>query len=288
SIGLKDRLVFASPYQLMHPGDNTDSKKESTVPGFIEKRPLFQAVRDVFAKDYAPGEIHWVRLFMQISKGKVNADCFVNHCNWQPGIEKLVGTFSPGLPEDIEEVWAWQFLVIVPLNARENVAGLLKQKKSLPFTLYSPLPTINNSLSVQEYVIASLEIFDRMREEESDSIEEMLVLFGFPRSISKSILRFAPSAFARALLEPKGVIFSDNYTVIDGDSGKEKGTFSLKKEPVYRAALDIAGNWEKYGFGTNVFEAVAWRSSEMRGVNQSLKKGSKLKNLGLSDLMVLD
>jgi hypothetical protein len=102
---------------------------------------------------------------------------------------------------------------------------------------------------------------------------------GFSRTLALELGEFLPLAFARAVLEGKGLRFPDYYVRVDGQ-GRERARRKLLQEPVFREALGMV--LEVRQEGTDTLMAVAKRSAELHAINQALRSGKRAEQLVLN------
>lgn len=134
---------------------------------------------------------------------------------------------------------------------------------------------------VREMIERALPILQRSRELDDYAVIEALVADGSDRADAFEIIVFVPLAFSRYLLRQSGINFPRAYRLFIGGQTRLK---LLGKEPVYRAAMELASR--QVG-GTLDYTAIAGRCAEFKMINAALQDGSQLRDLMVAEPMVI-
>ena len=112
---------------------------------------------------------------------------------------------------------------------------------------------------------------------DDESLIASLCAQACPREEAHGALLFAPLAFGRTFLDRMGIEFSSLY-VLFSEEGEVLEEGELTDHPFFVAALDEAGKFEDRAD----LKPLAFRSSEVKAINQALNAGSKPHNLLMS------
>jgi hypothetical protein len=128
-------------------------------------------------------------------------------------------------------------------------------------------------------ISATIQMFCDRPELSDESVFQELIRAGIPRHYAAQIVEFTPAVFARLMLGPKGVRFSDRF-IRQGCSPEER---PLTSQPVWAEIYDFA---KAHGdsLGRREWIAVAGRSAEFDAVNRLLNDGASLDSIILTPL----
>lgn len=96
------------------------------------------------------------------------------------------------------------------------------------------------------------------------------------------LLLFVPSAFAREMFEPEGVVFSDNY-IYSRSRDQKRRVASYLEEPIYLHAREAARKLIEADRFTDLRIVIAW-SAEGTLVQQAIEQGLSLHRVRFSEI----
>ena len=135
---------------------------------------------------------------------------------------------------------------------------------------------------VNEAIANALRIFRNSPELDDESVFRALVDRGVERSLAARMVEFLPIVYCRLLLLNSGVQFSNSFT--RGTSSPRVQSLSL--EPVWVPLLAYAESEMRGGLTKEQILMVAGRSAEFQAINELLRKGTGLKNVALTPIML--
>lgn len=132
-----------------------------------------------------------------------------------------------------------------------------------------------------EAILLTTRIFCNLPELSDKQVVQELVQAGIEQSYAARIVEFTSVVFARHILGPMGVRFSDIFIRrASNDYTKEQ---SLSSHPVWMEINEFVKT-RGHMFGKDEWLAIAGRSAEFDAVNQLLNRGASLSNLILTPL----
>lgn len=139
---------------------------------------------------------------------------------------------------------------------------------------------MNAPPSVEIAVRTAVGVIRQSPDSSDERVLEELMRRGIEERIAFRLVLFVPSAYCRVLLRQSGVRFSEMYH----QRGSDK-EWPLANEPIWTEAIRSAES-ESKTIPKDDYLRVAARSAEFNVINQMLYKGSKLKDLTLTPILV--
>lgn len=136
-------------------------------------------------------------------------------------------------------------------------------------------------MELPEAIKTAFAVFAEHQHSDDESLQQALVNAGISPGLATKLLEFMPLAFGRVFLDGMGIKFEDYY-LRQNPRTKENQKKKLSDEVVYRESFEVASFLFTKKVAGEVFKAVAFRSSEFKGVNNAMNDGSQPENLVMS------
>ena len=128
-----------------------------------------------------------------------------------------------------------------------------------------------------------IEIFHNNRQADNVTIAEILISKGIDEEIAWKVINFMPIAFNRVILASEEINFKTTYIVLIDDSTQIKK--SLTEEDIFNQSILLAQS-KTGNMSGDKWLSVAGRSAEFHVINELLKSGSQLKDIGFTDNII--
>jgi hypothetical protein len=134
-------------------------------------------------------------------------------------------------------------------------------------------------------ISATLSVFRSSPNKDDLEVHSTLVTMGIDRRIAARLVEFLPIAYFRQMMATSDLSFTNEYVrKLYGDTVSSKRL--LTAEPMWNQSLEFAREEIAGGISKDALLTVAVRSPEFDLVNQLLKKGTKMKDIRFTALLL--
>ena len=215
-------------------------------------------------------DCHWFNWFCANSGNKTTqCEALFDNQVWQEASEKLRNCNW----EKRKEYYTYRnFVVLVNEDYYASKSFILDDKNRNTFSERLI------GIQLKNIIATAVEIYKQNQNVEDFELSKAFVKNGITLNVAERLIEFVPLAYARAFLEGSGARFENYYQRVN-ENGKLVESEKLIDVPIYAEAFKLAQQEINTDFDKEKFISIAWRSAEMRVLNEALSKGSKIEDL---------